>query len=209
MNRPKVGQHTVVVSSLARDPGGLGIGAVLDENAAQQLLPGYTFVPRNRTERRAVARKEKSSKHTPSPPPLLARMVPRTPTDDVVATLPRCARCGMTLWPRDEIRDPGASLRTEILRASLEAAVPIAIHDLRYHTWEELQRLASESSTVIASHGDDLQFGGKKCASTFAALARGLAALAYAPGGVTFLGLHWCAVHRDAATRDGQYGVTA
>lgn len=119
-----------------------------------------------------------------------------------VTTLPRCARCGMTLWPRIERDD---SLRTEILRASLEASVPIAIHDLRYHSWEELQRLATESSTAIASHGDDLQFGGKKCASTFAALARGLAALAYVPGGATFLGIHWCAVHPDAHSRDGQY----
>lgn len=132
-------------------------------------------------------------------------MTPRedlpTPAADV-ATMPRCVRCGMTLWPRTESDD---SMRTEILRASLEAAVPIAIHDLRYHMWPDLQQLATEASTTIASHGDDLQFGGKKCASTFAALARGLAVLAYAPGGVTFLGVHWCAVHRESTSRDGQY----
>lgn len=51
---------------------------------------------------------------------------------------------------------------------------------------------AAAASSQVAAHGDDLQYGGRHCAATFAHLAKGLAALAYQPGGVTFAGAHWC-----------------
>jgi hypothetical protein len=64
------------------------------------------------------------------------------------------------------------------------------------------QRLATDGADEIASHGDDLQFGGKHCAPTFAALARGLAVLAHQPGGVSFAGLHWCVGSGHHGTRE-------
>lgn len=47
-------------------------------------------------------------------------------------------------------------------------------------------------SDMIAAHGDDLIFGGPFCRDTFNALAKSIALLAFAPGGVTALGRHWC-----------------
>lgn len=91
--------------------------------------------------------------------------------------------------------------RAQILIISLQAAVPMEIHRLsllpeparqrRIETW------AAAAVDEVASHGDALMFGGRRgdAARPFAALARGLAALAYAPGGVTFGGVHWCTNH--------------
>jgi len=44
---------------------------------------------------------------------------------------------------------------------------------------------------IIALHGDHLLFGGLHCAETFNAVAKGIAALAFCPGGVTIFGRHW------------------
>lgn len=80
---------------------------------------------------------------------------------------------------------------TDLLRVSLQAAVPLWIADVR--DWEPERRVeaARGCADVIAAHGDDLQFGGRHTADAFNSLARGLACCAYQPGGVTFLGDHW------------------
>jgi hypothetical protein len=44
-------------------------------------------------------------------------------------------------------------------------------------------------------------YGGKHCAEAFNALARGLAALAYQPGGVKYAGLHWCVEEHPGCPR--------
>lgn len=56
---------------------------------------------------------------------------------------------------------------------------------------------AADAIDPVASRGDALQYGGKRgeAAKVFNHLARGLAALAYQPGGVTYAGQHWCADH--------------
>lgn len=87
-----------------------------------------------------------------------------------------------------------------VLVETLRLAVPLRIEELAamndatraatVTTW------AAEAVEPIASRGDALQFGSKKSgavAEVFNHLARGLAALAYAPGGVLFAGTHWCA----------------
>jgi hypothetical protein len=74
----------------------------------------------------------------------------------------------------------------------LEAAVPLHILDAQHRTDEQRVAAANDLGTVIGSHGDDLIYGGRHCAATFNALARGLALLAYQPGGVDFAGHHWC-----------------
>ncbi|MGW4075950.1 hypothetical protein ACWELB_20975 [Streptomyces asiaticus] len=81
-----------------------------------------------------------------------------------------------------------------VLLETLRLAVPMHMDDLRGSTPEQRCAIASRCATVIGSHGDALQFGGKHCAEAFNALARGLAAAALtAPGGVDALGGHWCA----------------
>jgi hypothetical protein len=62
------------------------------------------------------------------------------------------------------------------------------------------QRIARASglADIIASQGDIILYrGGKKgeTAKAFNAMAEGLAIGAYQPGGVTFLGEHWCTDH--------------
>lgn len=87
------------------------------------------------------------------------------------------------------------------LAITLGAAVPLWIHKLAQldeHTRDQRRmQWASESATIVGSQGDALQYGGKRgqAAAAFNGLARGLAALAYAPGGVTFAGEHWCVDH--------------
>jgi hypothetical protein len=82
-----------------------------------------------------------------------------------------------------------------VLRETLALAVPMHMAELERCSPEVFTAIAGDAATVIGSHGDALQFGGKQCAPAFNALARGLAAAALiAWGGVTFQGLHWCAV---------------
>jgi len=87
-----------------------------------------------------------------------------------------------------------------VLTTSLQAAVPLWILEMR--PWTPAARLATarEDGQHIAEHGDDLMFKSKtkgRTAEAFNHLARGLAALAYAPGGVTFAGEHWCVNHAE------------
>jgi hypothetical protein len=79
-----------------------------------------------------------------------------------------------------------------ILGLTLQVSVPLEIAKMRSWTHEARQRHAQGAADVIATHGDDLQFGGRHCTEAFAALTRGLAVLAYQPGGVDFAGLHFC-----------------
>ncbi len=58
-------------------------------------------------------------------------------------------------------------------------------------TWDDRIKLAKDAASQIAEKGDILQYGGGKkgeVAKAFAAMARGLAAAAFVPGGITFQG---------------------
>jgi len=83
------------------------------------------------------------------------------------------------------------------LLIGLQAAVPLHILDSWHLSDEERQAAANEHATVVACHGDDLIYGGRQCAPSFNALARGLALLAHQPGGVDFAGQHWCTQPHD------------
>lgn len=87
------------------------------------------------------------------------------------------------------------STETEPLIIALDAAVPL--HVLLMRDWPEHRRIneARWAAQVVAAKGDVLQFGGRGAAHAFNALAKGLAVAAYAPGGVTFSGRHWCVDH--------------
>ena len=93
---------------------------------------------------------------------------------------------------------------TELLKISLSAAVPLWIQELQGFTWAEILKMADEAATIIASQGDTLMYKTKgKTRETFNQLAKGLAALSFAPGGVTFLGMHFEARHAAAEQFSG------
>ncbi|MGW4894592.1 hypothetical protein ACWEQL_20300 [Kitasatospora sp. NPDC004240] len=70
--------------------------------------------------------------------------------------------------------------------------VPMFIAELRDASEEQIDRAREDALEQIASHGDDLQFGGTHQRSSRTALAKGFAVLARAEGGVTALGVHAC-----------------
>jgi hypothetical protein len=90
---------------------------------------------------------------------------------------------------------PMASLRA-LAAASLELAVPIAITALHEIPGPVRERLAADCSALLSRHGELawLAVRAHEDGDGLTRLARGLAALACRPGGVTFLGLCWVAV---------------
>ncbi|MEV7264665.1 hypothetical protein AB0N38_14045 [Micromonospora aurantiaca] len=99
------------------------------------------------------------------------------------------------------------------LLIALDCAVPLWMLQLRAETpaaREHTRRLwAQGGASIVASQGDVLQYGSKRpgeAAKAFNALAQGLAALAWQPGGVTFAGRHWCVDHDACATADATAG---
>jgi hypothetical protein len=82
----------------------------------------------------------------------------------------------------------------ELLLITLDLAVPMEIERLRSFTTDERVQLGHRLVDIIAAEGDNLLYLGHKKGDTarvFAAVATGLAALAYAPGGVKFAGRRW------------------
>jgi hypothetical protein len=77
----------------------------------------------------------------------------------------------------------------------LALAVPLRIEELRAKPPAERVELGRRCGELIAEHGDDLLFGGRCTREAWTALVTGLAACAFAPGGVRFAGLHWEALH--------------
>lgn len=90
-----------------------------------------------------------------------------------------------------------------VLLETLRVAVPLWMAGLAAlpepHRANQARSWAALAVDAVASRGDALQFGGKKgeAADVFNHLARGVAAAAYTPGGVTFAGIHWCADHSE------------
>lgn len=87
---------------------------------------------------------------------------------------------------------------SDMLRSVLGCAVPLWVMDLKKLPWPEIEKIAKESAQIVAEKGDVLQFKSKKkgeTAAAFNALAKGLAALSFCPGGVTFLGDHYESKH--------------
>lgn len=93
--------------------------------------------------------------------------------------------------------------RTDVLADTLGLAVPLNM--TLVPGWSDRQRhqYVKEAADMVTAHRDDLMFGGAHCVATFNALARGLAILAFCPGGVTVFGLHFCAArHSGCANTD-------
>lgn len=120
------------------------------------------------------------------------------------------------------VADPGdvpASWRHSLLLTHLGVAVPMLIADLQdlagrdpegYRT--TVAQWARDGADALSSSGDSLLYPTKPHAATrkhvaepgtrgvFVATARGLAAGATVPGGVTFCGQHWCTDHQVCET---------
>lgn len=87
-----------------------------------------------------------------------------------------------------------------LLRASLEVAVPLWQMELKARSFASIVARAQELAQVIAEKGDVILYRGKKkgeSAKAFNALAEGVAALSYAPGGVRIFGLHFEETHPE------------
>jgi hypothetical protein len=86
----------------------------------------------------------------------------------------------------------------DLLATHLQAEVPLRILELRPVPENERRQLANQASEELAAHGDVIAHSGTRDGDTAAAvswLVTGLACAAYAPGGVKFGRLGWCAAH--------------
>ena len=92
------------------------------------------------------------------------------------------------------MRQPVADVYAN-LREALAALVPMGIAELRGSTFEQRRRHIEGCADLIACKADGMMFSGKKRQPTgvLPAIVRGMAVLAYQPGGVTALGVHACA----------------
>src|SRR5437868_6723969 len=78
------------------------------------------------------------------------------------------------------------------IRAALEFLVPMNIAEIRSLSFEERRARAAQDGQIIAEHADKLMYAPRKQPGVLPALARGMAALAYQPGGVQAAGIHAC-----------------
>jgi hypothetical protein len=86
-----------------------------------------------------------------------------------------------------------------LLKMSLSMAVPLWIQEFKQKSWAEIQEIATEGSQFLGEHGDALMYKQKgTTAKAFNYLAKGIAALAFAPGGVNTFGMHFEAVHPES-----------
>ncbi|MFC4048339.1 hypothetical protein ACFOY4_01475 [Actinomadura syzygii] len=78
------------------------------------------------------------------------------------------------------------------IRSALLMLVPLAIAELAVVPLEMRREIAEEAGDIIAGKADQLMFASDNKPGVLGPMARGFAALAYQPGGVTALGLHAC-----------------
>ncbi|MEV7465232.1 MULTISPECIES: hypothetical protein [Streptomyces] len=70
--------------------------------------------------------------------------------------------------------------------------VPLFIAQMQHISDAQASRMSEGAADLIAEHGDDAQYGGSHQSGARTAIAKGLALLARAEGGVTALGIHAC-----------------
>lgn len=101
--------------------------------------------------------------------------------------------------------DPDPLADHPALAGILPLGMLVALDEVGRLSETERMDLAREWGQVIAEHGDDLMYRSKRkgaTASAFTGFIRGLAACAFAPGGVTWAGRHWCV----GSGHQGTYG---
>lgn len=80
---------------------------------------------------------------------------------------------------------------------AVAALYPMAAFEVRNLTEDERRKLGHTCADVIAEHSDRLLYPGRRPQpvrepSSLSAIATAMALLAYAPGGVTLWGYHYC-----------------
>lgn len=81
-----------------------------------------------------------------------------------------------------------------LLLTALAVSVPLWIDRVRTYDESTRANRSNQCVQMICEHGDDIMFKSKKrgeSATAFNALAEAIAILSFAPGGVTFHGLHF------------------
>ncbi|WP_329242829.1 hypothetical protein OG417_44810 [Actinoallomurus sp. NBC_01490] len=96
-------------------------------------------------------------------------------------------------WPGGDEGGPAYRRIRQNIQVALEGLIPLHIAEMRNHSFETRKELAEADGQRIASHADKLLYTPGKRPRVLSALARGIAALAYQPGGITTLGIHACA----------------
>lgn len=96
---------------------------------------------------------------------------------------------------------PLGEARRTAFRDLLDATVPLRILEFRQAggPTDADRAWARSYADELGAHGDVLQYGGKGAGEVRVGLIRAVAILAYAPGGVTLFGSHWCAGTSDSA----------
>lgn len=83
-------------------------------------------------------------------------------------------------------------------------AVTLNILDFKRLPWSQLQGIATYASQYVAEKGDNILFKSHKkgeSAKAFNELAKGVAVLSFAPGGVTLFGQHFESIHPESVER--------
>lgn len=81
-----------------------------------------------------------------------------------------------------------------LLKSCLSAAVPLWILSFKDKTFSELQAIADACTPILTEHGDNILFRSEEkggSALAFNALAKSIACLSFAPGGVDTFGMHF------------------
>jgi hypothetical protein len=79
------------------------------------------------------------------------------------------------------------------MRYALEGLIPLHIAEMRNLPINVRRDRAARDGRLLASDADKLLYAPGRRPGVLPALARGMAALAYQPGGVTAVGIHACA----------------
>ena len=87
------------------------------------------------------------------------------------------------------------SSKLRLLQATLSVAVPLRIAELRHKTLAEIldPDVLSTIQASLAEAREEVLYGGRCGASGFNALADAVARLAFLPGGIDVLGMHFAA----------------
>lgn len=93
--------------------------------------------------------------------------------------------------PKSTGGEENGSMAEFLLAISLDASIPFHILESLGLSWDEKLSRARQCADIIAEHGDVILFRGKGTADAFNKLARGIALLSFAPGGVKFLRRRW------------------
>lgn len=93
-------------------------------------------------------------------------------------------------WANAPVQNP------ELVRSTLMLGVPLA--RVAYADWEPSEIEAAVSRIDAHDlHADAALYGGHRAGQGMAGIIRSLALLSWIPGGVTFMGLHWCPNHAE------------